>query len=85
LRVVAVGSREVLLGLMLAGVKDVVETGDPDEAVERIRAFLKDEDVGAIIVASEIYDAKQDELERIRGDRTLPLFARFPAKGVEFR
>lgn len=85
MRVVAVGPREILLGLMLAGVKDVVETRDPEEAIERIQIFLKDEDVGAIIVASEIYDVKQDDLEKIRGERPLPIFARFPTKGVDFR
>jgi len=82
MRIIALGSREFLLGLRLAGVKDVFETKDPEEAMERIRESFRNEQVGVIVIESTIFDVKRNELIKMKRERPLPIFARFPTGEV---
>jgi vacuolar-type H+-ATPase subunit F/Vma7 len=77
--VVAVGNRETLIGLMLAGVKTRLETEDPSEALDYLRRVAEKDDVGVVIITSDLYQKIKTELAGVQERRLLPIFFEFPA------
>ncbi len=82
MRIAAVGGKETLVGIRLAGVKTVLETSDPEKALAYIRKLLDMEDIAIVIVTRDISDKIQNELETLRKGRATPVFVEFPDMSI---
>ena len=66
MRVVAIGSKEMLVGLMLAGIHETLETEDPNEALEFLHLIEKKGVGYLVIIESGIYQKIKQEISQIR-------------------
>jgi V/A-type H+-transporting ATPase subunit F len=80
LKVVALGSKAFVTGFALAGVQGEYVTS-PDEASARLKALLKDSDIGLIMMSDDVSKPIQDEITAIRAKRPVPLIYEVPAPG----
>ncbi len=81
MRIAAVGDRESIVGLRLAGVRTVLETSDPNEALEYVKRLLEEKDIAIVIITKTIIEEIQSELEALRKGRMIPTFIAFPDRG----
>ena len=85
MRIAAVGERESIIGIRLAGVKTVLETSNPKEALEYVKKLLEENDIAIIIITSAIIEQIQSELETLRRGRMTPAFITFPDVNIAKR
>jgi len=80
MRISVIGDFDTVVGFRLAGVKDgyVVET--PEEALQRLREVVKEEDVGLVIITERLVDKIRAEVDRLLENRSFPLLVEIPDK-----
>ena len=83
MRVVAIGSTEALVGLMLAGVKERLETDKPDEALKYLGNLAEQEKSCMIIISSSIFKEIRTEIADLQERRRLFIF--YEMMGDELR
>ncbi len=74
MKIVAIGRTETLVGLMLAGVKERLETDKPDEAVKYLGNLAEKEKSCMIIVSSDIFNEIRTEIADLQERRRLFIF-----------
>lgn len=89
MNVVAVGTRTLVSGFRLAGVKGI-ETETAEEALKTIKTLMADKEVGLIIIGDDVAKALRQKLAEIRSKHPVPLIFEVPAPGskiekVEYR
>lgn len=85
MRVIAIGNKEMLIGFMLAGVKERLDTDDPDEAL-RFLHRLEEEETGCLVVAaSDIYREIKEEIEEIQKRKPSFIFYTLSGAGLKWR
>ncbi|MCI0497878.1 MAG: hypothetical protein L0Z54_06280 [Thermoplasmata archaeon] len=89
MRIAIIGSRTMALAFRLGGVADVTEVSDRGDvgleaAKARFRELTADDDVGMIIVSSEVAEGMDKEITRYRDQKRLvPLVVELPDEGGE--
>jgi V/A-type H+-transporting ATPase subunit F len=89
LKVVAVGGKAFVTGLVLSGVSGEYVT-TPAAALQRIEDISRDPTVGLIMVSDEVAKPIADQLTALRSKKTIPLIYEVPGPGskkqkVEYR
>ncbi|HUW49031.1 MAG TPA: V-type ATP synthase subunit F, partial [Patescibacteria group bacterium] len=74
MKVVAIGSTEALVGFMLAGVKERLETDKPDEALKYLDELAETEKSCMIIISSDIFREIRSEITGLQERRRLFIF-----------
>ncbi|MBI3859690.1 MAG: V-type ATP synthase subunit F [Thaumarchaeota archaeon] len=89
MKVVAVGGRAFVTGFVLSGATGAY-VNTPGAALERIEKFVKDPEVGLIMVSDDVAGPIRDQLTAVRSKRAIPLIYEVPGPGskqekVEYR
>ncbi len=79
-RIVTVGKRSFVTSFQLAGVEGTI-TETPEAALDSIRRLTDDPEVGLVLVADDVAGPIDDEITRLRAERTTLVFA-LPASGA---
>jgi vacuolar-type H+-ATPase subunit F/Vma7 len=85
MKAVAIGKRELLIGFMLAGVKERLETEDPNEALKYLYELEEKETDYLVLVASGLYSKIENEISEIQNRKPSYVFYRFSGGGIEWR
>jgi vacuolar-type H+-ATPase subunit F/Vma7 len=85
MKVVAVGNKEMLIGFMLAGVKERLETEDPDEALKFLHEIAEKETACLAVVIFDIYREIEEELSEIQERKPSFIFYEFSGGGFKWR
>lgn len=85
MKAVAIGKKELLIGFMLAGVKERLETENPDEALRYLHKLEEKDTDYLIIVTSDLYSKIKDEISEIQNRKPSHIFYRFSGGGIEWR
>ena len=80
MKIVALGSKAFATGFALAGVQGVYVTS-PEQALERLKSLVSDEEVGLIMMSDDVSKPIQDEITSIRAKRVVPLIYEVPSPG----
>ena len=81
MKIVTVGSKSFVTSFQLAGVGGIVSE-KPDEALDEIKKLTDDSDVGLVLVSDDISNAINDDLTKLRAEKSTLIFA-LPAVGSE--
>ncbi len=68
---------ELAAGFELAGLQ-VYEAGSPEEAAERLRTLLSQEEIGILLIDERLHRRLPDDLQRELAHRPLPMIVPFP-------
>lgn len=79
MKVLTVGSKSFVTSFQLAGVPGII-TETPDTALSEIRNLTDDPDVALVLVSDDITDKINDDLTRLRTEKSTLVFA-LPAAG----
>ena len=82
MKIAAVGNPNVILGLALAGVKKILQTTDPEEAMIFIDEVIEEGNFGIVMITSDLYLFLKSELNHRRNNYQLPLYIEFRPRGV---
>ena len=85
MKAVAIGKSELLIGFMLAGVKERLETEDPSEALQYLHELEEKETDYLVLVASGLYSKIENEIGEIQKRKPSYIFYRFSGGGIEWR
>lgn len=85
MRVVAIGKREILIGFMLAGIKERLETEDSNEALKYLHELEDRESDYLVLLTSDLYDKIEDEIAEIQSRNPSYIFYKFSGGGIEWR
>lgn len=85
MKVFAVGKKEALLGLMLAGIKATMETDKADDALGYIRELAEREAACMVIVTSDIFRKIRKEMDELQDRKPLLLFCEFSGGDLRWR
>lgn len=85
MKVVAVGKREVLMGFMLAGVKETLETEDPEAALQFLHELEDKETDFLVIITSNLYRRIEEEIAQIQMRKPSFVFYNFSGGGLNWR
>lgn len=85
MHLIAVGNREMLIGFMLAGIRERLETDDPNEALEFLHQTEGKKEACLVIVASDIYQEIEEELSEIQGRKPSFIFYEFSGGKLSWR
>lgn len=85
MKVVAVGKKEVLLGFLLGGIKERLETEDPEEALKFLHELEEKERSSLVIITSELYSKIREEIEKIQSRNPSFIFYEFSGGGLKWR
>ena len=81
MKVVTVGSKSFVTSFQLAGVQGVISE-DPQKALVEIQKLTDDTDVGLVLVSDDVTKSIEDELTKLRAEKSTLVFA-LPAAGSE--
>ena len=81
MKVLTVGSKSFVTSFQLAGVPGIITTS-PDIAFDHIKKLTDDPDVALVLVSDDITEKINDELTRLRTQKSTLVFA-LPAAGSE--
>ncbi|MEM2921340.1 MAG: V-type ATP synthase subunit F [Candidatus Bathyarchaeia archaeon] len=84
MKIAAVGEKEVLVGIRLAGVKTVFETSDPKEALEYIKKLME-QDIAIIIITQRVAEKTRMELKALSRGKAIPVLVTFPDVDIPSR
>ncbi len=85
MKIVAVGKREILMGFMLAGIKETLETEDPEAALQFLHK-LEDKDTDfLVIITSNLYNKLREEIVKIQMRKPSFVFYEFSGGGLKWR
>ena len=85
MKLFAVGKKEALLGLMLAGIKATMETDRADDALDYIRELAEREAACMIIVTSDIFTKIRKEMDELQNRKPLLLLCEFSGGDLRWR
>jgi vacuolar-type H+-ATPase subunit F/Vma7 len=85
MRVVAIGKREILMGFMLAGIRERLETEDSNEALEYLHELEDKESDYLVLLPSDLYSKIEDEIAEIQNRNPSYVFYKFSGGGIEWR
>jgi vacuolar-type H+-ATPase subunit F/Vma7 len=85
MKVFVVGDREILMGFMLAGIKERLETDDPDDALKYLQDLAKKETACMVIITSAIYGKIKGEIAELQERKRSFLFYEFSGGGLSWR
>jgi vacuolar-type H+-ATPase subunit F/Vma7 len=85
MRVVAIGDREILVGFMLAGIKERLETKDSEEALKYLRELEDRESDYLILLTSDLHSKIEDEIAEIQSRKPSFIFYKVSGGGIEWR
>ena len=78
MKVITIGSRVFVTSFQLAGVQGkIVDT--PDDAFEEIKKLYDDSDVGLVLVSDDLTEQINDQLTKLRAEKSTPLVFSLPA------
>lgn len=80
MKIVALGEQEAMLGLRLAGIDEVYRPKTRDEAVSLLYSLKERQDIGVIIISSDIYDQITETVREIREENLFPLLVDIPTR-----
>ncbi len=78
MRVIAVGSRNFIMGFRLAGVGGV-EAANAKEVLLTVNRLIDDPNVGLIVLPEELVSEIRNEINEIRSKRSMPLIYVLPS------
>ena len=82
MKVITVGSRVFVTSFQLAGVQGkIVES--PEDAFDEIKKLYNDSDVGLVLVSDDLTEKINDQLTKLRAEKSTPLVFALPASGSE--
>ena len=89
MKVVAVGGKAFVKGLVLSGVSGEY-VSSAESALEKIQALSRDPAVGLVMVSDEVSKPIQDQLTALRSKKAIPLIYEVPGpwskkEKVEYR
>lgn len=85
MKVVAVGNKEMLIGFMLAGIKERLETDDPNEALKFLHEIEEKETVCLAVIAAYIYREIKEKIAEIQERKPSFIFYEFSEGGFKWR
>jgi len=65
MKIGVVGDLHMAIGFRLAGLTDVYEVENPEEALKTIEELDRREDIGLIIISEKLGDALRDKLSKV--------------------
>jgi len=77
MKMIAIGKKEMLIGLMLGGLKEILETEDTKRVLEYLYKMEEIEESCLTILDSEIYDKIKEQIEEIEKRNPLFIIYRF--------
>ena len=80
MRIVTVGSRVFVTSFQLAGVQGII-ADDPDFALTEINKLSEDSEVGLVLLSDDISEPINDDLTKLRAEKSTPLIFSLPASG----
>jgi V/A-type H+-transporting ATPase subunit F len=80
MKIGVIGDANTVLGFRLTGVRETRETEDPREALEALKSFFKDKDMGLVIITERLADHLRAEIERLTRGVVTPLLVEIPDK-----
>ncbi len=80
-KIVTVGSRVFVTSSQLAGIQGVIAES-PEQALKEIKRLTEDSDVGLVLVSDDISNPINDELTKLRTEKSTLVFS-LPAAGSE--
>jgi V/A-type H+-transporting ATPase subunit F len=80
MRISVIADFDTVVGFRLAGVKEGYVVESPEEALERLREVVKEEDVGLVIMTERLVDRIRSEAEKLLEKRSFPLLVEIPDK-----
>ncbi len=80
MKIVALGDRETMIGLRLAGINEVYNPETRDEAVSLLLSLKERRDVGVVIISSDYYDQITETVREIRETDIFPLLVDIPTR-----
>ncbi len=85
MKVVAVGKKESLLGLMLAGIKERFEAENPEEALQFLRDLEKQDSAFFVVVESSLYRMIEGEIVEIQARKPSFVFYELSGGSLNWR
>jgi len=85
MKVIAVGKKEILMGFMLAGIKERLETDNPDVALRFLHGWEEKETTLLVVVTSDLYRGIEKEITEIQLRKPAFIFYEFLGGGLKWR
>lgn len=85
MKMVAVGKREMLIGFMLAGVKEQFETDVPEDALKFLNRLEQQEAAYLIVIASDLFKEIEAEIREIQSRKPSFVFYKFSENTFSWR
>ena len=73
MKIVALGNHTTMLGLRLAGIYEVYHPTTKAEASSLLRSLKEREDIGVIVISSDLHNQISGTMKEIRKEVTFPL------------
>ncbi len=80
MRISVIADFDTVVGFRLAGVKQGYVVESPEEALQRLREVVREEDVGLVIITERLMDKIRSEAEKLLEKRSFPLLVEIPDK-----
>ena len=71
---------DTLIGMRLAGIEGVIRKSKP-EILEAIESLKKQKELGIIIITEKIFSLAEEEIIKIKLDKSYPLIVEIPNRG----
>ena len=85
MRMAAIGKREMIIGFMLAGIKERFETNAPEDALKFLDRLEKEEAACLIVIASDIFKEIKAEILEIQSRKPSFVFYEFLGGAFSWR
>ncbi|MFP3985486.1 MAG: V-type ATP synthase subunit F [Candidatus Bathyarchaeia archaeon] len=84
MKVAAIGKKDILVGFMLAGIKERLETDDHDEALKFLQELEERETDFLVIVTSDLYHKLKQEISEIQARKPSFVFYELSGGGLKW-
>jgi vacuolar-type H+-ATPase subunit F/Vma7 len=85
MKVIAIGKKEILIGFMLAGIKERLETDNPHVALKFLHELEEKETTFLVVVTSDLYRRIEKEIAEIQLRKPAVIFYEFRGRGLSWR
>jgi vacuolar-type H+-ATPase subunit F/Vma7 len=85
MKVIAIGKKEILIGFMLAGIKERLETDDPHVALKFLHELEEKETSSLVVITSDLYRGIEKEIGEIQLRKPAFIFYEFLGGGLKWR
>jgi vacuolar-type H+-ATPase subunit F/Vma7 len=85
MKVFAVGKKETLLGLMLAGIKERLETDKADDALSYLHELAEKETACMVIITSDMFSKIKKEIDELQDRKRSFIFWEFSGGDLRWR